>query len=687
MLTSMIPVNRNTVLALSACLGVLTGGIPRGIAAEVPPSLDPSISINPANPDILMDPGSIPPDPTPWFAQTLTDPATEAAPAGLTVRPGNEAITPFLAITMRQELENLVGRFESALLLANSWDESANLTAAGSASIVTASLETKGLNDKSANHPVLDAAQQLLDDWPTLLDQGNYTAARQRWLTVRQELWNQFPVDRPFGQAEIRAMWLDRGTIVRAGSPQGLERIFDRLAAAGINTVFVETVNAGYTIYPSQVAPQQNPLTRHWDPLAAAVTLGKARGMEVHAWVWTFAAGNQQHNALLNLPASYPGPVLNAHPHWANYDNRGNIIPPGQTKPFLDPANPEVRRYLMRLLSEIASRYDVDGIQLDYIRYPFQDPGADRTYGYGLAARQQFRRLTGVDPITLSPRPQPQASAAEQQQLRQLWAQWDAFRIQQVNSFVAEASQMLHRQDPDLTVSAAVFALPTHERLQKLQQDWETWATQGDVDWIVLMSYALDTNRFEELIRPWVLESNFGSTLIIPGIRLLDLHEMAAFDQMQALRDLPTSGYALFAVDNLERGIQAILNSTQGSFEGLRSQPLPQQAPFTAAVARYQALQREWNWLLANNQLSMEERRLNRWVAEANSLADYLEALAESPSRRELAQVRSRIERLRSTLNAGTTVRTTSSAYRLRTWQHRLTTIENLLAYGEDREL
>ncbi|MHC5721898.1 MAG: family 10 glycosylhydrolase, partial [Nostoc sp.] len=95
-------------------------------------------------------------------------------------------------------------------------------------------------------------------------------------------LWQQFPVDRRLAQPEIRAVWLDRGTIVRAGST-GLAQIFDRLAQAGINTVFFETVNAGYTIYPSQVAKEQNPLIRGWDPLAEAVKLAHERDMELHA--------------------------------------------------------------------------------------------------------------------------------------------------------------------------------------------------------------------------------------------------------------------------------------------------------------------------------------------------------------------------------------------------------------------
>jgi uncharacterized lipoprotein YddW (UPF0748 family) len=352
---------------------------------------------------------------------------------------------------------------------------------------------------------------------------------------------------------EVRSIWLDRETIVNAGSAEGLAQVFDRFKAAGINTVFVETVNAGYPIYDSAIAPKKNPLIQGWDPLQSAIDLGKRHDMEIHAWVWLFAAGNQDHNRIVGLPNSYPGPILSAHPEWAGFDAQGNLIIPGQTKTFLDPANLEVRTYLINLLSEIATEYDVDGIQFDYVRYPFQSAYAGRNFGYGVAARDKFRNLTGVDPITLSPHNGGDSTKAY------LWSQWTAFRTQQITTFVTEASQRLRRLRPDLTISAAVFADGTYQRQITIQQDWEDWADQGLVDWIVLMSYANTVEEFSELIRPWVVESSYRSTEVIPGIRLLNLPAAEARNQLQMLEDFSTEGYALFAADNLHGEVQSML--------------------------------------------------------------------------------------------------------------------------------
>jgi uncharacterized lipoprotein YddW (UPF0748 family) len=165
----------------------------------------------------------------------------------------------------------------------------------------------------------------------------NYALVRQQCLKLKTTLWQQFSVNQRIAQPAIRSVWLDRGTIVKAGNEAELAKIFDRLTEAGINTVFFETVNTNYTIYPSQVGPQQNPLIKDWDPLAAAVKLAHELRMELHAWVWTFAAGNRRHNELIGIGADYPGPVLAANPDLANYDQRGQMIPVSPNKAFFRP--------------------------------------------------------------------------------------------------------------------------------------------------------------------------------------------------------------------------------------------------------------------------------------------------------------------------------------------------------------
>ncbi len=545
---------------------------------------------------------------------------------------------------MQQELESLISRFENALLAAHVSLDKVEVTSPNLA---------------------LQTAKQGLDNFIRLAEQRNYSAARQEWFHARRTLWDNYPSERRLAQPEIRAMWLDRGTIVKAKSEADLAAIFDRLAAAGINTVFFETVNASYTIYPSRVAPEQNPLTRGWDPLKAAVKLAHERGMELHAWVWIFAAANQRHNTVLNQSTNYLGPVLSANPDWAMTDKRGRVFNPRTKKAFFDPANPEVRQYLLSLLTEIATDYNVDGIQLDYIRYPFQDPRANRIHGYGVASRRIFKQQTGVDPIRVNPR-------------QQMWSRWTDFRIQQVNSFVALASEHLKSKRPQLLLSTAVFAIPQRDRLAKIQQHWESWIAEGLIDLLVPMTYAEDTTKLEQLAQPLFDRPLLGSTLLLPGIRLLNLPDAIALDQVQLLRDLPTGGYALFAAENLNPNLQERFSRMQGSGDRV-NQPLPHRQPFQAAAARYQVLQQEWQFLALRNSLTIEPELASR----IDDLARSLELLSQEPSDRNLLRAKLTISSFQKQFGPFMEQQATITPYQLRAWSNRLLTIEQLISYGE----
>ena len=662
------------------------GGAPPTEAATplpTPPSRVTRNSPNSSrsNPLSRLSPSGSLPDPVP---ATFTDPSDQSAPPGLDVQANsNKPIISIEAYLMRQELTNLLGRFESALTAANSANTPVNLNAATPPQLVATSNSAGG--PAASRPPVLQAAtaraiasgRQVLQTFDQLVQEQKYAEARSQWVEARQLLWQNYPQEGQRVGAEIRAVWLDRGTIVAARSEQGLAAVFDRLAAAGINTVFFETLNAGYTIYPSQVAPQQNPLTVGWDPLESAVKLAHERGMELHAWVWAFAVGNKRHNTLIGKPSSYPGPVLSAHPDWANIDNKGRTQHPNDGKFYLDPANPEARNYLLRIVSEIANNYQVDGVQLDYIRYPFQDDNAGFTYGYGRAARQQFKQLTGADPVNISPRS------------GSLWRQWVEFKTNQINSFVAEVSQLLRQNYPRTILSVAVFPHPESQRIYKIQQNWEVWARQGIVDLIVPMTYALDTNRLQRITEPLVKEQMLGSTLISPSVKLLTLPEVVAIDQIQALRDLPAGGYAIFAVESISRGMQGFFNRTQGPPVRSTSaaQPIPYRQPFAAAASRYTALKQEWSFLLANNQLRMSESELKVLQSRSDELAQALSKLAANPSRENLATTKRSLRSFQSQFQSSMRLHSAENSYQVQTWQNRLESLDMLLRYGEMMEL
>ncbi|MGK7926211.1 MAG: glycoside hydrolase family 10 protein, partial [Spirulina sp.] len=572
---------------------------------------------------------------------------------------------------LRQELVSLRGRYESALFIveANNQTEAISLPEA----IERVSNGSVQTNPNSLNTQLAEVREQL-QTFDSLIQQGDYAQARAQGRYIRGLIWDRYPTEARLHYPETRAMWLDRGTIVRTRSKRELGRIFDRLSNAGINTVFFETVNASYPIYPSTVAPEQNPATVGWDPLEAAVELARERGMELHAWAWIFAAANQRHNHILRQPRNYLGPVLTQHPDWVATDRQGNPFQVNTKKAFFDPAHPEVREYLLTLLDEIATKYDVDGIQLDYIRYPFQDPSRGLNYGFGTASRQAFYRWRGVDPLKISPGDP-------------LWSQWTQFRVQQVDSFVAEVSALMREKHPDIVLSAAVFPFPTRTRLGRIQQNWEEWVRQDYLDAIAPMTYADATDELQQLTQP-IFENNAqGSTLFLPGIRLLSLPTMVAVDQIQHLRDSQTGGYSLFAAENLSLNLQTILRNTQGRRKSNPDEPIAHRQPLATALARFEILQREWALLLLSGQLQMDEGGMREWGKQAKALEIALAALTEERSPDNLRRATGAIAGFQQKFGTWMRQQAREHPYQVRVWQNRLSGIDRLIRYGaRDRE-
>lgn len=560
----------------------------------------------------------------------LDDPANWIAPPTAPEVFSTPRLTPGEVRVMTQSLENLLGRVTSAALAAQATTQS-----------------PPNLNLRYAT----DQAQRVLN----ALKQGDTDVnLRWDWQAAQRALWDAYPRPAAALPGEMRAVWLDRGTIVRARSEAGLARVFDQLAAMGCTTVLFETVNAGFPIYPSRVAPAQNPQTRGWDPLAAAVKLAHERGMELHAWVWVFAAGNSRHNRIIGQPANYPGPVLARYPHWANLDRAGRSVPPRQDKPFLDPAHPGVRRYLLSLYEEIVTQYNVDGLHLDYIRYPFQNPSGGYSYGYGSASRMAFQQETGVDPLQLSPQDGP------------LWQQWLAFRTYQVSSFVVEVARQVRQARPNLTISAAVFPMQRHLRLYRIQQDWEAWAQAGAVDVIFLMSYAADTQGLQNRLRPAVKQDL--PALLVPGVALEGAKPIQVLDQIQALRDSAAPGYALFATSQLRPALAAVLG--QGS--GTGDKAAVHRDALQVARARLQSLKREWT--------AVGQPRSAEWVAQVGAAERALETLIRQPSPEQVETARSRLLSLERSLD---TAFPTQSDYQKQVWQQRLQALGKWVAYSQ----
>lgn len=175
----------------------------------------------------------------------------------------------------------------------------------------------------------------------------------------------------PNPKYEVRAVWLTTiGGIdwphSYAQSERSAEKqkeelrcILDRLQKTNINTVLLQTRIRATTIYPSQYEPWDGCLSGFpgkspgYDALQFAIDECHKRGMEVHAWVVTIPVGKWNSYGCRQLRKRFPRLIK-------RIDQDG----------YMDPEATQTGCYLADMCREIVQRYDVDGIHLDYIRYP-----------------------------------------------------------------------------------------------------------------------------------------------------------------------------------------------------------------------------------------------------------------------------------------------------------------------------
>ena len=165
---------------------------------------------------------------------------------------------------------------------------------------------------------------------------------------------------------EVRAVWLTTiggidwpHSYSTATQQRELIDILNQLQQAGINMVMIQTRVRATTIFPTTTEPWDGCITGHpgtaasYDPLQFCIDECHRRGMECHAWIVTIPVGKWNGLGCKQLRQKYPA-----------------LIKKIGEEGYMDPEKPETGDYLAKFCAEVTRKYDVDGIHLDYIRYP-----------------------------------------------------------------------------------------------------------------------------------------------------------------------------------------------------------------------------------------------------------------------------------------------------------------------------
>lgn len=288
-------------------------------------------------------------------------------------------------------------------------------------------------------------------------------------------------------QGEIHAVWDHSGCGLYPGN---WGKTMHLLKEARVTDLFVNVAGAGFAHYPSVVLPRSKTFANDGDQLAKCLAAAKGTGIRVHAWMLAFSA-TRGTSATLEAFAAKGWRLKTAS---------------GKLTEYLDPANPAVRAYILSAIDEIRTKYPVDGIHLDFVRW------GDGT----------MKNAKGAAAIT---------------------------------QFVAEARH--HVKRPKWLTTAVYGKYPAC--IASVGQDWEKWLDMNLVDYVVPMNYTDSNLVFAELAaNQGSLSTRAKKTIAGLGVTANEsrLDAYAVINQINLARKFGLAGVALFDLDiTLEKQI------------------------------------------------------------------------------------------------------------------------------------
>lgn len=336
----------------------------------------------------------------------------------------------------------------------------------------------------------------------------------------------------PFLKDELKGTWIRPSET----STLEIQKTLDKIKDTGIDNVFLETYFHGKTIFPSKTMKEygfieQNELFTGMDPLAIWVKEAHKRGIKVHCWFESFYVGN------IN-PASNPNLILAKKPNWQNKtkqkaDYVGYVSHPQEHNGyFLDPANPEVTAFLFKLINELTTRYSIDGLNIDYVRYPnISKENLSNQWGYTSYAREEFKKVYETDPIDITFKDS-------------LWDDWCEYRTDKITNYIKRVSELV--KNKNITFSAVIF--PDYKvSLATKFQNWPYWVSHKYLDAITPLILTGDDDLAKSMLEE-IKKKTPNDIKIYPGLfaGFIESDPEDLLRQIHIIRKLHLNGIVLF---------------------------------------------------------------------------------------------------------------------------------------------
>ncbi len=288
----------------------------------------------------------------------------------------------------------------------------------------------------------------------------------------------------------VRGIWHRPNSSERETNLEELIAVLDEFQEAGINLVFLETFYHGMTIYKTDKVAYHTRLEgftygEYPDYLSAFLAEAEKRGIMVYAWVQDFYIGFRDYISLVT-----------EHPDWLLITQSGGIrhMTEGQGFGgyiFLDPANKEVREFLLSLYDEILTKHpQIKGLNLDYIRYPISEFDEGTDTGYTKISMLEFANKHGIDKAVCESIEDFNKKLSSDG----LAGEWTAHRAGYITEFVRCVHDLVTEKHSEKLISTAVFA-EIGQTYELKKQNIKVWLENGYVNFVTPMVYFYEAEQ------------------------------------------------------------------------------------------------------------------------------------------------------------------------------------------------
>lgn len=354
-------------------------------------------------------------------------------------------------------------------------------------------------------------------------------------------------------------MWVQRGSLT---SPASIISAVDMAKNGGFNTLIVQVRGRGDAYYDSRREPRPAVLAKQpasFDPLELMLERAHRAGLKVHAWVNVNLVSDAEppslrrhvvytHPEWLMVPRPLADDLERVNPHDPRYLQRLSEYARAHSDRveglFLSPIHNGAVDHTIRVVGDIVSRYDVDGIHLDYIRFPNEE------FDYSADVLDEFRseitsRLSGDERRGYASR----ARGRPVFYTEMFPQRWQEFRRARLTALLTRIRSTVKSRRSRAMLTAAVFP-DANDATNRRFQDWGGWLDTGLLDAICPMVYTTDPAIFRSQIAN--VEQLAGRRPVWAGIGAYQLSPAATVENIRAARQLGAEGIVLFSYDNLD---------------------------------------------------------------------------------------------------------------------------------------